>query len=155
MNNYRRVKTVVENRKTGETKSAGFQVGARRSFPIAPGVAWRILTSPESVGFWLGESVEPLRFEPGAEYQLQDGSKGRIRVYVPNHHMRLTWQPAIWARASTIQVRVIPSGEKTVVAFHQEHLPSAEAREQRKAHFHAVLDRFEYLVASTLDRAEY
>lgn len=58
-----------------ESKSAGFQVGARRSFRISPEVAWQILTSPEGVRCWLGESAEPFCFALEAEYRLDDGSK--------------------------------------------------------------------------------
>ena len=46
-----------------------------------------------------------------------------------------------------MQVRVIPRGEKTVVAFHQEHLPGPAEREQRKAHYLGALDELEVRAA--------
>jgi hypothetical protein len=55
----------------------------------------------------------------------------------------MTWQPYGWTRASTIQIRVLPKGDSTMIAFHQEHLPDAEAREQRREHFKNVLDALE------------
>ena len=58
----------------------------------------------------------------------------------PGSHLRLTWQPGGWARSSTIQVRVLPAARGATVAFHQEHLPGAQAREARRAHFAAALD---------------
>lgn len=44
------------------------------------------------------------------------------------------------AAASLIQVRVLPQGERAVVAFHQEQLPDEVAREQRRAAFVASLE---------------
>jgi hypothetical protein len=43
----------------------------------------------------------------------------------------------------TIQLRVIPKGERTVIAFHQEHPPGAVEREERRAHYRRVLDELE------------
>ena len=69
-----------------------------------------------------------------------------MRVYKPNSHLRLTWHPAGWPRPSTIQVRVIPSGEKTVISFHQEHMPGPEAREIRRTFFKNALDALGELI---------
>jgi uncharacterized protein YndB with AHSA1/START domain len=124
---------------TGLTKATGYQVGARRSLPIKLEAAWELLISPAGVVLWLGEP-EALRWEPGAPYRLADGTTGVIRVFKPNSHVRLTWQPPGWARPATIQVRVIPSGDRTVFAFHQEHLPDAAARSERRARFKAALE---------------
>jgi uncharacterized protein YndB with AHSA1/START domain len=87
-----------------------------------------------------------MKLEKGATYTLPDGARGEMRVFEPNHHLRITWQPRGWPRPSTIQIRVIPSGAKTTLAFHQEHLPDAKAREQRRAHFESVFDSIEPMV---------
>ena len=55
--------------------------------------------------------------------------------------MRLTWQPPHFSTPSTLQVSLIPSGNKTALRFHQEKLPSAEAREQMRAHWRDVLQK--------------
>jgi uncharacterized protein YndB with AHSA1/START domain len=129
----------------GLTKDTGYQIGARRTLQVGLDEAWRLVTSPEGMGVWLGEA-EALDFTPGAAYRLADGAAGEIRVFKPGSHLRLTWQPSGWPRASTIQVRVIPSRGKTVIAFHQEHLPDGQAREARRAHFSAALDALERMV---------
>jgi uncharacterized protein YndB with AHSA1/START domain len=133
------------NRPVGLSKDTGFQVGARRTLPIALEDAWRLLTSKTGVELWLGAGGK-LDFTKGAKYALDDGSTGEVRVFSPNSHLRITWQPPGWDRASTIQVRVIPSGEKTVVAFHQEHLPGSKERTERRAHFMAALDELEGII---------
>lgn len=122
----------------GQTKDTGFQVGVSRTIPISRETAWHWISSPEGMATWLGEGAGfPL--EKGQQYRLADGATGEVRV-VSEKHVRLTFYPEGWPRPSTIQVRVEPKGEKTVVAFHEEHLPSEEAREERRAHFKAALD---------------
>ncbi|MFN2128846.1 MAG: hypothetical protein ACK2TU_13385, partial [Anaerolineales bacterium] len=74
---------------------------------------------------------------------LTDGSYGTIRVYTPGSHLRITWQPRGWARPSTIQVRVIHKGNRSIIAFHQEHLPGATERAERRQHFIRALDALE------------
>ncbi|HEX6368119.1 MAG TPA: SRPBCC domain-containing protein [Longimicrobium sp.] len=124
----------------GQTADTGFQIGVQRTLPIAAGDAWALLTSPEGVGAWLG-GAPPLKWEKGEKYALRDGSRGEVRVFKPGSHLRITWGPEGWPRASTLQVRVTPSGEqKTVVSFHQEHLPGAEAREERRRFLESALD---------------
>ncbi|HEU4558880.1 MAG TPA: SRPBCC domain-containing protein [Longimicrobium sp.] len=137
-------------REVGKTRDAGWQVGARRTLPVSVADAWRLVTSPEGVRAWLGDGAR-VTFERGREYALADGAAGTVRVVQPESHVRLTWHPDGWPRPSTIQVRVIPAGERTTIAFHQEHMPNAAAREERRAHFAAVLDTLERVVA---ERAE-
>jgi uncharacterized protein YndB with AHSA1/START domain len=129
----------------GLTKDVGWQIGVRRTLPIGQEDAWRLLTSKEGVDIWLGEGVK-LDFSKGATYQLPDGTEGEIRVYSPASHMRLTWHPPGWQRSSTIQLRVIPKGDRTVVAFHQEHLPGSKEREERRVFYNAVIEKLEGII---------
>jgi uncharacterized protein YndB with AHSA1/START domain len=135
----------VHQRPTGLTKDTGFQIGVRRTLPIHLKDAWRLITSPQGIQFWLGKT-EKLDYSEGAHYQLDDGTVGEVRVFKPNSHIRITWKPPGWVRAATIQVRVIPKSDRTVIAFHQEHLPGPREREQRRDHFKAVLDRLASLI---------
>jgi len=131
---------------TGLTRDVGFQIGVRRTLPIRLEDAWRLLTSKKGVNIWLGETSK-LDFSKGTRYQLADGSVGEVRVYSHNSHLRITWQPQGWQRASTIQVRVIPKEDnRTVIAFHQEHLPGAKEREERRAHYTSALDELERII---------
>ncbi len=135
------------HRPVGLTKDVGFQIGARRTLPVRLEHAWRYLLSAEGQRLWLGTKI-PIRWESGQGYQLEDGTRGEVRVFRDGSHLRMTWHPSGWARASTIQLRVIGKAERSVVAFHQEHLPDAEAREQRRAHYLRVLDQLESIFSS-------
>jgi uncharacterized protein YndB with AHSA1/START domain len=126
-------------RALGQTADGLFQVGVRRTLPMAHGAAWRLVTSAEGVRAWLGDAPG-LALEKGATYTTRDGAAGEVRVVQPGSHFRVTWRPPGWARPSTIQVRVIPAGERTTLSFHEERLPGAAEREERRRHFEAALD---------------
>lgn len=126
-------------RAVGQTADTGFQIGVQRTLPMSVEDAWELLTSPKGVRAWLGGAVP--KWEKGEKYALTDGSGGEVRVFKPGSHLRVTWQPEGWPRASTIQVRAMPRGEgKTVVSFHHEHLPGAAEREARRSFYEAALD---------------
>ncbi|HSH46423.1 MAG TPA: SRPBCC domain-containing protein [Longimicrobiales bacterium] len=125
----------------GETAEAGFQVGVQRTVAVGHQRMWDVLTSPEGLRWWLGDGAGAVQLSEGARYELADGSSGQVRVVRPGGHLRVTWHPEGWPRPSTIQARVMPKGEKTVVGFHEEHLPGPGEREERRTHFRAALDR--------------
>lgn len=127
-----------EGRPVGKTKDAGWQVGARRTFDVSADRAWEFLTSEQGLALWLGMGAG-VELREGSEYKLADGTEGEVRVLKPGSHVRLTWRPPGWKRRSTIQVRVIPKGERCVIAFHQEQLPDGQARETRRAYYLQVL----------------
>lgn len=137
--------TKRKERPVGKTKDVGFQVGVRRTVPIDYREAWQLVTSGDGLQAWLGDAP-PLAFEEGETYELGDGATGEIRVFAPESHVRLTWQPGDWPRPSTIQVRVIDKGDRSVIAFHQEHLPDTDARENRKAHFKDALEALKAMI---------
>lgn len=142
-NGYEKLKG---RRKVGETQDVGFQVGVQRTVRAGHALAWRVLTSADGVRAWLGDGETPT-FAEGATYRLADGSTGEVRVVRPNGHLRVTLHPRGWPRPSTIQVRVEAKVDaKTVIGFHQEHLPAENDREERRAHFKAALDAIEGLI---------
>lgn len=124
----------------GQTADAGFEVGVSRTVPLPLDEVWRRLTEGDGVRAWLGD-LPTLRLEPGERYHLPDGTTGEVRVVVAGDRLRVTRRPEGWKRAATIQIRLTPKGEKTVVTFHEEHLPSAEEREARRGHYRAAVER--------------
>lgn len=136
----------MERRVVGQTKTAGFEVGARRTFPIAAQAAWNILTSAEGLDIWLG-ATSALQMTAGEAYTTRDGATGVIRVVNPGVNVRLTWQPQTWANASTVQVRTIPNGGQTVISFHHEGLAGAAEREQMRHHWLSALDGLQALLS--------
>ena len=130
-------------RPVGLTKDAGYQIGARKTMPISLEDAWQRVISPRGLALWLGAGAD-LTFAKGETCRLVDGTRVIVRVFKPLSHLRFSWQPPGWERTSVIQVRVIPTGEeKTVIAFHQEHLPGPRERETRRAHFQSALSALE------------
>ena len=133
-----------QERTVGQTRDTGFQIGVRRTLPMAREAAWRLLTTPSGVKIWLGE-VEG-QFVQGATYRLADSTTGEVTVFAINSHLRTTWLPPGWQRPSIIQVRVLPHGGHTSVAFHQEWLPGPQEREQRRVWFTDALSQLKKLV---------
>jgi len=137
----------------GQTRDAGFQIGVRRTFPIALEAAWQLVTSAAGMRIWLDESAE-VELAHGAAYRLADGTSGRVSVYTPNSHLRMTWHPVGWLRPSTIQLRVIANREHTAIAFHQEQLPGPTERAARQVFFTSALDRIEQLIEQSIEERD-
>lgn len=132
----------------GQTSDGAFQVGVQRTLPLAHDAAWRLVTSPEGVRAWLGDAPG-LALEKGAAYETKDGAAGEVRVAKPGSHLRITRRPPGWAKPSTIQVRVMPSGERTVLSFHEERLPGAAERNARRRHYEAAMDALQRLAGAS------
>src|SRR5688572_21444528 len=98
----------MADKPVGLTKDVVYEIGVRRTLPIDLKAAWKLITSEEAVSLWLGSPAD-IDFTKGAEYELSDGSQGEVRVFEPDSHLRITWQPQGWQRASLIQVRVLPA----------------------------------------------
>lgn len=126
------------NKKIGQTKSAGFEIGVRRTFDVPVMRAWEIITSEQGIKLWLGD-ISGMKWEKGETYKTKDGTEGEIRVINPGSHLRITWWPKDWEKASTIQIRVIPNGEKTTISFHQENLKGSPEREDMQQRWESVL----------------
>ena len=133
-----------DEKSVGLTKDVGWEIGARRTFSTFPGEAWELLLSRLGVEMWLGQvDGETPDFAVGSQYRLANGAEAEVRVFEPGSHLRMRYHPQGWERPSTIQVRVLPAKKEgqTTISFHEEHLPDAEAREIRKAHYVSALDQ--------------
>jgi len=86
-----------QKRMIGQTRDVGFQIGVRRTLPIAHEATWQLVTSAEGRRIWLDDSVE-VELAQGATYRLADGTSGKISVFTLNSHLRMTWQPPGWTR---------------------------------------------------------
>lgn len=133
-------------RPVGKTEDVGYQIGVRKTIPVNSDEAWQFLTAGDGIDIWLGEiSTEAL--SKGTTYQLPDGTEGEVRVF-SDCHLRMSWHPPGWSRSSTIQLRVIPQNDKSIIAFHQEHLPGPEQREQRRKFYKRVLGELNQILAA-------
>ncbi|OII70172.1 SRPBCC domain-containing protein [Streptomyces sp. CC77] len=122
---------------TGFTKDAGWEIGVSRTLPLPVETVWDFVAGPEGTALWLGTD-RPLPVEKGARYETADGVAGEIRSHRPGDRVRLTYGDTV------LQVAVSPAGPgKAVLRFHQERLAGARDREERRAHWRAVMDRIE------------
>jgi len=123
----------------GKTQDAGFQFGIRRTVPVPVEKAWDFLFSEEGVKIWLGKLRTT--FELGRELETEEGISGRVRVWKPLSHIRMSWKPKAWEHASTLQIRIIGTKKKSVIAIHQEKLLNAAQREEMKQYWTEVMGR--------------
>ncbi|MDQ0914366.1 SRPBCC domain-containing protein [Paenibacillus sp. V4I5] len=128
------------NKPVGLTASVGFQIGVRRTLPFFQEEAWELLISTRGRKLWLGDAAS-VEFVKGHKFVTQEGTTGEFRVVKPLEQLRLTWQPASFPNASTLQIRLLPAASpgKITFSFHQEKLDSAEQREEMKVHWEEVI----------------
>lgn len=125
----------------GSTKDAGYEIGVRKTFPVAARHAWDFMFSGEGLALWLGK-LKDADLEEGAHYKTTAGTEGVIRVLKPFSHIRLTWKKKDWTNVSTLQVRAIEAASgKATISFHHEKLSDAGQREEMKAHWDAVIEK--------------
>ncbi|WP_101807683.1 SRPBCC family protein [Paenibacillus pasadenensis] len=130
----------MSRRTVGQTASAGYQIGVRRTLPAGSERIWSFLTSPAGLKLWLGE-VPPLALQAGEAFTARNGLSGEFRVVKLGEQLRLRWQKPDWPAPSTLQIRLLPAGEgRTTVSFHQEKLDHAGTREAMKQVWENVLD---------------
>lgn len=124
----------------GQTKDAGFQIGVRKTFAVPVQTVWDFLFSEKGLSIWLGKiSLE--NFELGKSYKTNKKIEGKVNVFKPNSHIRLTWKPKYWTNTSALQIRVIPSKEKTTISFHQDKLLDSKQRGEMKEYWNKVIEK--------------
>ena len=114
---------------TGQTRDAGWQVGARRTLPLELAETWDLLTCQPWLDRWSG--LAALDRDDPAVRSLTAQRVVRVRT-----------------SQSLVQLRVQTAASGTTVAFHEEHLPDEQARSLRKAHWAQALDDLESTVSA-------
>jgi len=109
---------------TGQTKDAGWQVGARRTLPLELDEAWELLTTPPWLHRWSG--LAALEAHDSSVRSLTAPRLARVRT--PH---------------SLVQLRLLPAARGTTVAFHEDQLPDEHARSERKHHWARLLQELE------------
>lgn len=137
----------MSERPVGLTKDAGWEIGVSRTFPVSPEEAWEAIVSPAGVATWVGEGAE-LGSERGDGYEAADGTSGELRSLRPGDRIRLTRRLPGRDDEAIVQVVIRPAATGASVLFHTERLRDAEEREAMRAHWRAVLDDLEELLAT-------
>ncbi|AIJ25206.1 SRPBCC family protein [Amycolatopsis methanolica] len=127
-------------KEVGRTADAGWQVGVSRTLPHPAATVWEFLTSRAGAEIWLGPGAG-VPGGKGERFETAGGTAGEVRSFRELDRIRLTWRPKDWDHDSTVQVTVSPSGNRTVVRFHQEWLAGAEERATQREYWKGVVDR--------------
>lgn len=126
----------------GLTDSRGWETGIRRTFSITPESAWKMLFTQPILGYWLDNDAD-LPFEKNDAYTTNSGITIRVTSVTTCKVIRMKWQQAPGTDSSTLQIRVIPAKEKTIIAFHHEWLKNEEERIKMNGYWKRVLDKIE------------
>lgn len=124
---------------TGKTKDVGYQFGIRKTFSFPLEKAWDFLFSDKGICLWLGELEEELEFKK--PFKTKEGVEGFVRVFKTYSHIRINWKKKKWDNMSTVQLRLIRQGEKTMISFHQEKLLDSGQREEMKEYWNSVVEK--------------
>ncbi|MBN1949870.1 MAG: hypothetical protein JW801_01625 [Bacteroidales bacterium] len=122
----------------GQTKSAGYQVGVRRTVHVPLEETWNFLISKDGLELWLG-THELDKWETGIGFVSADGVSGSVRVFKVFSHIRLSCKMSEWQNESVLQLRTIPAKTGTTISFHQEQLSDATQRKMMKEHWEGIL----------------
>lgn len=136
----------MSNQPVGKTKDQGWEIGVRRTFPVNAERAWEILVTPPGLDAWFGNDPD-LKLERNASFATRDGTTGHIVSVQEGALLRLRWQPHGWHESSTLQLRIIPAGEKATISIHHERLSSAEQREEMQRRWSQVLDTINDIIS--------
>lgn len=132
----------MERKVVGQTTTAGFQIGVRRTLALSPEEAWSFLVSEPGLKLWLG-TFSSLQIEPKYSFESEEGISGEFRIVKPLLQIRLTWKKKEWQKPSTIQIRLLNrEAGKTTISFHQENLSDQRVREEMKQRWEDVLEIF-------------
>jgi hypothetical protein len=132
----------------GQTKDAGFQIGVRKTVQGNHQDIWDFMFSEKGLGIWLGD-IDPDQLIIRKDFTLSNSVAGKITVFEPYSHLRMSWKKDGWGNTSRLQLRVIKSDEnKTVIAFHQEMLSGPEQREEMKQLWSNIIAAIDSAVSS-------
>ena len=126
----------------GLTKHAAWEIGVRKTIAFPFHQVWDFMVSSKGIANWLGD-VGNKNLELNVGYKTKEGTEGTVSVIMQHSHIRLTWRKRNWQNTSSLQVRIIPSANKTTISFHQDKLKDAVQRERMKEYWQAVIDKIE------------
>ncbi len=124
---------------THHTKDAGYQLGIRLTYSASAEKVWEYLFSNEGLQMWLGE-LESGKFAPDETFQTKDGVVGTVILFQP-FRMQMTWEKKKWPNVSTLQIKLNPAGDKTIISFHHERLLDNRQRLIMKEYWEGVVDK--------------
>jgi uncharacterized protein YndB with AHSA1/START domain len=150
--------TVEYERRTGrrvpgQTQDGLFQIGVSRTLDAPPGEVWEALCSASAIRL-LGEDPEAGASPAGSQAsrplpglasldaldgQSPSGVYLRTTTFEAGSHVRIQWRQPAWKTHTILQVRLTPKTDsRTILSFHQEKLPTEQARQKMREHWSRV-----------------
>ena len=117
-----------------------YQIDLQTTVSVSVKEAWHFLFSNQGLEIWLGTSKLD-KWETGIKYITRDGVNGKVRVFSPYSHIRLSWRKENWQNDSILHVRTISKDHKTIIRIHHEYLRDKKQKEDMEFHWKEVLDR--------------
>jgi uncharacterized protein YndB with AHSA1/START domain len=130
----------MQKKEIGMTNDVGFEVGVRKTLNSYVEYVWKSITSKEGIRIWLGE-IKSGNFDLDQIFKTKDGIEGKLTVFKPFSHVRLSWKKPGWNNISTLQLRTIKAKNGVTLSFHQEKLLDGGQREAMKTHWNGVLNK--------------
>lgn len=131
--------TFTEIRCMISSRSSQNQVNIECTFNHSLKQVWDFLFSKKGLVIWLG-TWELDKWETGITFTTHSGTKGVVRVFSPYSHIRLSWQPTDWENATILQLRLVASGENTMIHIHQEKLNGHTQKTEMERYWTHVLE---------------
>jgi uncharacterized protein YndB with AHSA1/START domain len=131
----------IGRRIVGQTEDGLFQIGVSKTIAAPAPEVWEWLQSAEALAL-ITDSAE----SGAGALETLDCSGGKViaktTTFKAGSHVRLRWRKNDWPSYSILQIRVTPKGDgKTVLAFHQEKLPSESARARMREYWQNVAEQ--------------
>jgi len=139
----------IGRRVLGQTQDGLFQIGVSKTIMAPVDTVWNLLQSARGIslitedpdtdsppGQPVSDSLKTLNALDGTGLT---GIRVATTTFEAGSHVRMRWQHPEWPAHSILQIRLTPKSEtKTTLSFHQEKLPSRDARDRMQLHWRRV-----------------
>lgn len=120
---------------------SGCQVELQRTIRLPIREVWHALLSKAGLEIWLGTS-ELEKWETGIKFKANNGIQGKVRVFNPYTHIRLSWQYPGWKNVSILNIRTEEREKEgeVIIRIHQEQLTDKLQEKEMMGYWTKVLN---------------
>lgn len=99
---------------------------------------WEFLLSENGIEVWLGK-INSDEFEICKPFNTKEGIEGKLTIFKPDSHLRLSWKLKDWAKSSIVEMRITNSKGRARMVFHHTKLYEIEQRIEMKKYWNNIL----------------
>lgn len=123
----------------GRNAKGEYATVASKTLPLSQTGMWKFLETPRGLELWL-KPLSDFYFHAGESFEIAGGIYGEVRTLKKPERLRLRWQNEDWPKPSVLNLIVIPRpGQKCVLVFQHDQLPSERAKTAMKNYWKKVL----------------